>query len=136
MLFRSMVPAFANKPETFLERWWPPELLEALPKTPPLMPRQAQLASSLQLLMAYLAHPSEALWQGMAQQFCLAQASPLAVDSPELTAVQSELQLTAHVQEWHSDEQNRRVGQLLTPAPGLQILNLVDLNLQIGRAHV
>jgi DEAD/DEAH box helicase domain-containing protein len=124
-----MVPAFASKPETFTERWWPPELLEVLPKPPPLMPRQAQLASSLQLLMTYLANPSEALWQGMAQQFCLAQASPLPVDSPQLTAVQNELQLTDHVQEWQSAEPTRRVGQHLAPAPGLQVLNLVDLEL-------
>jgi DEAD/DEAH box helicase domain-containing protein len=124
-----VVPAFATKPETFIERWWPQELLDGLPTPPALMPRQAQLASSLQLLMAYLANPSEALWQGMVQQFCLAQASPLAFDAPELSAVQQELQLTAHVQEWQSSEPTRRVGQHLIPAPGLQMLNLVDMGL-------
>jgi len=128
-----VIPAFAAKPETFLARWWPQEFLDALPTPPPLMPRQAQLASSLQLLMAYLTHPSEELWQGMAQQFCLAQASPLPVDSPELTAVQTKLELTAHVQEWQSGEATRRVGQHLTPAPGLQVLNLVDMGLHERR---
>jgi DEAD/DEAH box helicase domain-containing protein len=124
-----MVPAFATKPETFLERWWPQPLLDSLTSAPALMPRQAQMASSLQLLMAYLANPSEALWQGMAQQFCLAQASPLAVDSAELTAAADAMQLSTHVQEWQGTGPSRRVGQHLTPAPGLQILNLVDMGL-------
>ncbi|MFM9088916.1 MAG: DUF1998 domain-containing protein, partial [Cyanobium sp.] len=124
-----VIPAFANKPETFIERWWPQPLLDSLTSAPPLMPRQAQLASSLQLLMAYLANPSEALWQGMAQQFCLAQASPLAVESPELSAAVDALQLDPHVQEWQTVGASRRIGQHLTPAPGLQILNLVDLGL-------
>ena len=97
------------------------------------MPRQAQLASSLQLLMAYLANPSEALWQGMAQQFCLAQASPLAIDSPELLALTVALKLDTHVQEWKGTEPTRRVGQSLIAAPGLQILNLVDMGLHERR---
>ena len=129
-----VVPAFANKPETFLERWWPQKLLEALPTPPVLMPRQAQLASSLQLLMAYLANPSEALWQGLAQQFCLAQGSPnppLKIDEPLLMAVRESLQLNPHVEEWQSTEPTLKLGQHLTPAPGLQILNLVDS----GRHH-
>jgi DEAD/DEAH box helicase domain-containing protein len=126
-------PAFANKPESFIERWWPQPLLDSLTSTPALMPRQAQLASSLQLLMAYLANPSEALWQGMAQQFCLAQASPIAVESPELSAAVDALQLDPHVQEWQGTEPSRRVGQHLTPAPGLQILNLVDMGLHERR---
>ena len=128
-----VIPAFANKPETFIERWWPQPLLDSLTSAPALMPRQAQLASSLQLLMAYLANPSEALWQGMAQQFCLAQASPLAVDSPELSAAADVLQLVTHVQEWQGTETSRRVGQHLTPAPDLQILNLVDMGLHERR---
>ncbi|MFM8937093.1 MAG: Zn-binding domain-containing protein, partial [Vulcanococcus sp.] len=128
-----VIPAFANKPETFIERWWPQPLLDSLTSAPPLMPRQAQLASSLQLLMAYLANPSEALWQGMAQQFCLAQASPLAMESPELSAAADALQLDPHVQEWQGTEPSRRVGQHLTPAPGLQILNLVDMGLHERR---
>lgn len=128
-----VIPAFASKPETLIARWWPPGLLDSLSVPPPLMPRQAQLASSLQLLMAYLANPSEALWQGMAQQFCLAQASPLAIDSPELTAPAEALALGPHVQEWQSAEPSRRVGQHLNPAPGLQIHNLVDMGLHERR---
>ena len=128
-----MMPAFATKPDTFLARWWPQPLLDGLPRPPLLMPRQAQLASSLELLMAYLANPSEALWQGLAQQFCLAQASPLALDSPELTAAAAALQLEAHVQEWQGSGPARRVGQHLTPAPGLQIHNLVDMGLHERR---
>ena len=83
---------------------------------PPLMPRQAQLASSLQLLMAYLANPSEALWQGMAQQFCLAQAQPLPRSSPRRSAppCRSTLQLDPHVQEW----QGNRARSARGPAPG------------------
>ncbi len=123
-----MVPAFASKPESFSERWWPQSLLDPPHRPPLLMPREAQLASSFQLLMAYLANPSEALWQGMAQQFCLAQASPLAIDSPELSAVSGTLHLASHVQEWVSSKPSRRIGQHLAPAPGLQILNLVDLD--------
>lgn len=83
--------------------------------------------------MAYLANPSEALWQGMAQQFCLAQASPLAVDSPELSTAADALHLAQHVQEWKGKEPSRRVGQHLTPAPGLQIHNLVDMGLHERR---
>jgi DEAD/DEAH box helicase domain-containing protein len=132
-LAMGVMSAFANKPETFTERWWPPALLNDLPTPPPLMPRQAQLASSLELLMAYLANPSEALWQGMAQQFCLAQASPLAVDSPELTAAADAIQLSTHVREWQGPGPSRRVGQHLRPAPGLQILNLVDMGLHERR---
>ena len=79
-----IVQAFASKPESFSERWWPQFLLDPPHRPPLLMPREAQLASSFQLLMAYLANPSEALWQGIAQQLCLAQASPLAIDSPKL----------------------------------------------------
>jgi DEAD/DEAH box helicase domain-containing protein len=127
-----VMAAFANKPETFTERWWPPELLKALPK-PLLMPRQAQLAGSLELLMTYLANPSESLWQGLAQQFCLAQASPLPLDSPELMAAADAMQLAAHVQEWQGSAASRRVGQQLIPAPGLQILNLVDMGLHERR---
>jgi DEAD/DEAH box helicase domain-containing protein len=97
------------------------------------MPRQTQLASSLDLLMAYLANPSEALWQGLAQQFCLAQASPLAIDAPELMTAADALQLGAHVQEWQGTAPSRRVGQHLTPAPGLQIHNLVDMGLHERR---
>jgi DEAD/DEAH box helicase domain-containing protein len=128
-----VIPAFANKPETFIERWWPQPLLDSLTSAPPLMPRQAQLASSLQLLMAYLANPSEPLWQGMAQQFCLAQASPLPIESPELKAPATALQLDAHVQEWQGTEPSRRVGQHFTPATRLQILNLVDMGLHERR---
>jgi DEAD/DEAH box helicase domain-containing protein len=123
-----LVPAFASNPEAFTERWWPQALLQPPHRPPPLRPREAQLASSFQLLMAYLANPSEALWQGLAQQFCLAQASPLAIDSPELSAAIGALHLAAHGQEWVSSEPSRRIGQHLTPAPGLQILNLVDLD--------
>jgi DEAD/DEAH box helicase domain-containing protein len=83
--------------------------------------------------MAYLANPSEALWQGMAQQFCLAQASPLPIESPELMAPVTALQLSAHVQEWQGTDPSRRVGQHFTPAPGLQILNLVDMGLHERR---
>jgi DEAD/DEAH box helicase domain-containing protein len=93
------------------------------------MPREAQLASSLQMLMAYLANPSEALWQGMAQQFCLAQGSPsppLKIDEPQLLAVRESLQLNPHVEEWIGTEPSLKLGQHLKPAPGLQILNLVD----------
>jgi len=128
-----VIPAFANKPETFIERWWPQHLLDSLTSAPALMPRQAQLASSLELLMAYLAIPSEALWQGMAQQFCLAQASPLPIESAELLAPATALQLDAHLQEWQGTVPSRRVGQHLTPAPGLQILNLVDMGLHERR---
>ena len=128
-----VMPAFATKPETFLARWWPQAWLESLPALPLLLPRQAQLASSLELLMAYLANPSEALWQGMAQQFCLAQASPLAIESPQLTSAADLLQLGSHVQEWQGSGPSRRVGQHLTPAPGLQILNLVDMGLHERR---
>jgi len=123
-----IVPAFASKPESFSERWWPQSLLDPPHRPPLLMPREAQLASSFQLLMAYLAHPSEALWQGMAQQFCLAQASPLALDSPELAAAIGSLHLASHLKEWVSSEASRRIGQHLNPSPGLQILNLVDLD--------
>lgn len=128
-----VMPAFATKPESFLARWWPQPWLDSLPSPLVLMPRQAQLAGSLELLMAYLANPSEALWQGIAQQFCLAQASPMAIDSPELAAAAAALQLGAHVQEWQGSEASRRVGQHLTPAPGLQILNLVDMGLHERR---
>jgi DEAD/DEAH box helicase domain-containing protein len=128
-----VMPAFATKPETFLERWWPQPLLDSLATPPLLMPRQAQVASSLELLMAYLANPSEALWQGLAQQFCLAQASPLAIESPELTAAAEPLQLGDHVREWRGADPSRRVGQHLTPAPGLQIHNLVDMGLHERR---
>jgi DEAD/DEAH box helicase domain-containing protein len=128
-----VIPAFATKPETFLARWWPQQLLDSLTTPPLLMPRQVQLAGSLDLLMAYLANPSEALWQGMAQQFCLAQASPLAIESPELMAAADALQLGAHVQEWQEAGPSRRVGQHLMPAPGLQIHNLVDMGLHERR---
>ena len=124
-----LVPAFASKPEYFSDRWWPQSLLDALPTASVLMPREAQLASSLQMLMAYLANPSEALWQGMAQQFCLAQGSPsppLKIDEPQLLAVRESLQLNPHVEEWIGTEPSLKLGQHLKPAPGLQILNLVD----------
>jgi DEAD/DEAH box helicase domain-containing protein len=129
-----VVSEFSTRPELFSDRWWPQPLRDSLPTAPLLMPRQAQLASSLQLLMAYLANPSEALWQGMAQQFCLAQASPrppLPIDDPHLMTVREALQLNPHIEEWQSTEPTLKLGQQLTPAPGLQILNLVDS----GRHH-
>jgi len=129
-----IVAAFANKPESFIERWWPKPLLDSLSNPPALMPRQAQLSSSMQMLMAYLANPSEALWQGLAQQFCLAQASPLPIESPELTSAAEALELEPHIQEWKGSDPTRRVGQQLMTETGLQIHNLVDMALH-ERCH-
>lgn len=73
-----MNPLFNSQPEVFLNRWWPKELrTRAL-----VIPGEAQTMGSLALLMAYLAEPSEALWQGMAQQLALAQV-PKQVDQPK-----------------------------------------------------
>jgi DEAD/DEAH box helicase domain-containing protein len=121
-----MMPKFAKEPDIFKECWWPKSFLNSLNKSPMLQPQEAQRASSLQLLMAYLANPSEALWQGMAQQFCLAQMSALSIDDPKLLAICESLQLNPHVDEWQNPEPTQKNGQYLTPASGLKILNLVD----------
>ena len=124
-----MRPEFASSPENFLGLWWTEKLRGTLGVSPLLMPREAQQASSLQLLMAYLANPSEALWQGMAQQFCLAQGPFMSFEDAALTTVVDTLGLGPHVQEWESSAGHRRMGQRITPVPGLEILNLVDLEL-------
>ncbi len=124
-----MAPKFATNPDFFKKCWWPDAFLNCLANPPLLMPQQAQLASSLQLLIAYLANPSEELWQGMAQQFCLAQGlltPPLSIDDPKLMAIRESLHLHPHVDEWKNPEPTQKLGQHLTPAPGLEILNLVD----------
>jgi DEAD/DEAH box helicase domain-containing protein len=91
-----------------------------------LLPREAQAANSLQLLMAYLANPSETLWHGLAQLFCLAQGSAAALNSPEIQQAIAELALADHVDEWKGNEPGRQVGQALAIAPGLRALNLLD----------
>jgi DEAD/DEAH box helicase domain-containing protein len=116
-----VVPAFIDKPELF-RRWWPD--IE-----PTLAPRQAQLASSLELLMAYLLDPSEAWWQGLAQQFAQAQITPSLISAPDLTQAIEELQLQPHIEEWRVSASGQCMGQQLEIAPGLQALNLADLEL-------
>lgn len=134
-----VMPDFAtNTKEAYVDRWWPKNLQEDSAKRPLLMPREAQMASSLQYLMAYLAHPSEELWQGLAQQFCLAQRplSPLPIDAPALLAVRETLALDPHVEEWRTANPSLSVGQCLTPGPGLQLINFLDLTLhQKDRLH-
>ncbi|MCP9820013.1 DEAD/DEAH box helicase [Synechococcus sp. Cruz-9H2] len=121
-----VVPAFATSPEKFTDRWWPEALLQSLPQPPLLMPREVQGANSLQLLMAYLANPSESLWQGLAQLFCLAQGSATALDGTEIKAAIADQALADHVDEWQGTEPGRRLGQFLAIAPGLSALNLLD----------
>ncbi len=135
-----MMPDFASKNrENYLERWWPQSLLDDLSQRPVPTPREVQLANSLQLLMAYLANPSEALWQGLAQMFCLAQRPPMPpvqIDDPSLMAPREALNLNSHVEEWRQGGESPRVGQHLVPVPKLQILNLVDLGLhKTDRLH-
>ncbi|TGG96239.1 MAG: DEAD/DEAH box helicase [Aphanocapsa feldmannii 277cV] len=124
-----VVERFAERPEIFLERWW----TEKVHKGALLMPREAQLASSLELLMAYLANPSEELWQGLAQQFALAQVTRLGLDSSELSAVIDSLCLQEHVDEWCASATGQRVGQQLKMGPGLTGFNLADLDLHQRR---
>lgn len=115
---------FDRKPEIFLNRWWAGELQgKAL-----VMPREAQTIGSLELLMAYLAEPCERLWQGMAQQFSLAQAAQHNLDHPEISAAIGSLQLKDHVDEWKSNgtKNARRIGQTLQINRGLSSLVLVD----------
>ncbi|MCT0225546.1 DEAD/DEAH box helicase [Synechococcus sp. CS-1328] len=121
-----VVPAFATSPEKFTERWWPEALLQSLPQPPLLMPREVQAANSLQLLMAYLANPSESLWQGLAQLFCLSQGSAMALDGTEIKAAIADQALEDHVDEWQGPEPGRRLGQVLAIAPGLSALNLLE----------
>lgn len=97
------------------------------PGDPELLTMAAIRAIEAAAVVAYPVARLEA--EGMALQFCLAQSSPLAMESPELSAAVDALQLDPHVQEWQTDGASRRVGQHLTPAQGLQILNLVDLGL-------
>ncbi|KAF0655143.1 helicase family protein with metal-binding cysteine cluster [Cyanobium sp. Copco_Reservoir_LC18] len=135
-----MMPDFASKNrENYLERWWPKSFLDDLSQRPVPTPREVQLANSLQLLMAYLANPSEALWQGLAQMFCLAQRPPMPpvqIDDPSLMAPREALNLNSHVEEWTQGGESPRVGQHLAPVPELQILNLVDLGLhKTDRLH-
>ena len=123
-LAQGINPRFDSRPEIFLNRWWPGELRDkAL-----VMPREAQTMGSLDLLMAYLAEPCERLWQGMAQQFSLAQAAQHNLDHPEISAAIGSLQLKDHVDEWKSNgtENACRIGQALPINPGLSALVLVD----------
>ena len=126
-LKQDLNPKFNHEPELFLNRWWPEELrAKAL-----VMPQAAQSMSSLELLMAYLAEPSETLWQGMAQQFALAQVSQQPLDHPELGEAISSGHLQSHVEEWRGNGTgNRILGQELTIGCGLSVLGLVDLGLQ------
>lgn len=123
-----MNPLFNSKPEIFLNRWWPEERrTRAL-----VMPGEAQTMGSLELLMAYLAEPSEALWQGMAQQLALAQQKvpPQPLDHPEIREAISSGHLQTHVEEWRdNDTGGRALGQHLTIGYGLSVLGLVDLDL-------
>ena len=124
-----VVPAFIDKPELF-KRWWPENTTNQVPTpAPTLAPRQAQLASSLELLMAYLLHPSEAWWQGLAQQFAQAQITPSLISAPDLTQAIKELQLQPHIEEWRVSATGQCIGQQLEIAPGLRALNLADLEL-------
>jgi DEAD/DEAH box helicase domain-containing protein len=102
--------------------------MQPLP-SPTLAARQAQLANSLELLMAYLMHPNEAWWQGLAQQFAQAQITPTPISAPELIQAIEELQLQPHLEEWRSSTNGQCFGQQLAIAPGLLALNLADLEL-------
>ena len=86
---------------------------------------------SLELLMVYLAEPSEHLWQGMAQQFSLAQVAGQNLNHPEINTAISDRNLQDHVEEWKSNgtENAHRIGQQLQINPGLSDLVLVDLGL-------
>ncbi len=122
-------PTFSTKPELY-RHWWPQSLLDQLPAGFPFdSARQAQTASSLQLLMAYLLNPSERWWQGLAQQFAQAQLAPTPLHSPEISAAIETLQLEPHVQEWQASTTGQAMGQRLAMAPGLEALNLADLQL-------
>jgi len=124
-------PTFTTKPELYLH-WWPKPLLQQL-KLPDCFPfdsaRQAQTASSLQLLMAYLLNPSERWWQGLAHQFVQAQLARTPLHAPELSTAIEALQLRAHVDEWQQSAAGQAMGQRLPIAPGLEALNLADLDL-------
>jgi DEAD/DEAH box helicase domain-containing protein len=122
-----LAPAFIDKPGLF-RRWWPENTTKQV--EPPMMaPCQAQLARSLELLLAYLLHPSEAWWQGLAQQFAQAQITPTPFSAPELTKAIEELQLQPHIEEWRVSATGQCMGQQLEIAPGLRALNLADLEL-------
>ena len=124
-----VVPAFIDRPELF-RRWWPEDTTnQVTPPAPTLAPRQAQLASSLELLMAYLLHPSEAWWQGLAQQFAQAQITPSLISAPGMIQAIEELQLQPHIEEWRVSATGQCMGQQLEIAPGLRALNLADLEL-------
>jgi len=124
-----VVPAFINKPELF-NRWWPQNTTnQVTTPAPTLAPRQAQLASSLELLMAYLLNPSEIWWQGLAQQLVQAQITPSLISTPGITQVIEELQLQPHIDEWQVSANGQCMGQQLEIAPGLRALNLADLEL-------
>ena len=129
-----VVPAFIDKPELF-RRWWPETAAAGTTAavqpqpSPTLAARQAQLANSLELLMAYLMHPNEAWWQGLAQQFAQAQITPTPISAPELIQAIEELQLQPHLEEWRSSANGQCFGQQLAIAPGLLALNLADLEL-------
>ena len=119
---------FMSNPEFFLEKWWPEELRAmALVR-----PQQAQTMGSLELLMAYLAEPSEPLWQGMAHQFALAQVSQNSLEHPELSGAISSDDLQSHVEEWLDNGNNKAgkiLGQKLIVSPGLSLLGLANLEL-------
>lgn len=123
-LAQAINPQFDSKPEIFLNRWWPGELQDKAV----VMPREAQTMGSLELLMAYLAEPSKHLWQGMAQQFSLAQVANQNLNHPEINAAISDRNLQDHVEEWKSNgtENAHRIGQQLQINPGLSALVLVD----------
>ncbi len=128
-----VVPQLISKPELFT-RWWPEQLQEQLSKgIATLAPRQAQIAGSLELLMAYLINPSEPWWQGLAQQFAQAQLTPTPISDPDLSLAIEELGLQEHIQEWQVSANGKCIGQQLAMARGLVGLNLADLELHKQR---
>ena len=121
-----VMPAFTAKPELF-SRWWSEDLQNVgglITRTLPA--REAQIASSLELLMQVLVNPSERWWQGLAQQLCQAQLSPKQLNAPEIQTAIETLELQAHVQEWQH-KGDKICGQVLDIAQGLKALNLGDM---------
>ena len=121
-----VMPAFTAKPELF-SRWWSEDLQKADGLITRSLPaREAQIASSLELLMQVLVNPSERWWQGLAQQLCQAQLSPKQLNAPEIQTAIETLELQAHVQEWQH-KGDKICGQVLDVAQGLKALNLGDM---------
>ena len=117
------------KSEGVFNQWLPDSLLKEVEKKGiinVLSNRNIQGQGSLELLMAYMALPSEEYWQSVAQQFSLSQLSNIKLSDKKISSKLKELKIEEHIEDWKNSEE-RTFGNVFEPATGFILINIGDI---------